>query len=69
MTVYWLMIVNKPLDRAFYAALVDEILVPMGHPEAAENVTPDRQIGHRSRFADIQSLSGCGTNCCTAVNE
>jgi AcrR family transcriptional regulator len=29
MTVYRLMIVNKPLDRAFYAALVDEILLPM----------------------------------------
>jgi hypothetical protein len=23
------MIVNKPLDRAFYASLVDEILLPM----------------------------------------
>jgi AcrR family transcriptional regulator len=29
MTVYWLMIVNKPLDRAFYAVLVDEILLPV----------------------------------------
>jgi hypothetical protein len=29
MTVYQLMIVNKPLDRAFYSALVDEILLPM----------------------------------------
>lgn len=29
MTVYRLMVVNKPLDRAFYAALVDEILLPM----------------------------------------
>jgi AcrR family transcriptional regulator len=28
-TVYWLMIVNKPLDRAFYAVLIDEILLPM----------------------------------------
>jgi Tetracyclin repressor-like, C-terminal domain len=28
-TVYWLMIVNKPLDRAFFAALLDEILLPM----------------------------------------
>ena len=37
MTVYWLMIVNKPLDRAFYAVLVDEILLPMatGKPQAA----------------------------------
>ena len=34
MTVYRLMIVNKPLDRAFYAALVDEILLPIatGNP-------------------------------------
>jgi AcrR family transcriptional regulator len=29
MTVYRLMIVHKPLDRAFYAALVDEVLLPM----------------------------------------
>jgi AcrR family transcriptional regulator len=29
MTVYRLMIMNKPLDRAFYAVLVDEILLPM----------------------------------------
>jgi AcrR family transcriptional regulator len=29
MTVYQLMVINKPLDRAFYAALVDEILLPM----------------------------------------
>jgi len=37
MTVYWLMIVNKPLDRAFYAVLVDQILLPMatGKPQAA----------------------------------
>ena len=36
MTVYWLMIVNKPLDKAFYAVLVDEILLPMatGKPQA-----------------------------------
>lgn len=36
MTVYWLMIVNKPLDRAFYAVLVDQILLPMatGKPQA-----------------------------------
>ena len=35
MTVYWLMIENKPLDRAFYAVLVDEILIPMatGKPQ------------------------------------
>jgi hypothetical protein len=34
MTVYRLMIVHKPLDRAFYAALVDEVLLPMatGNP-------------------------------------
>jgi tetracycline repressor-like protein len=37
MTVYRLMIVNKPLDWAFYAALVDEILLPMatGKPQDA----------------------------------
>lgn len=29
MTVYRLMIVNKPLDMAFYRVLVDEILLPM----------------------------------------
>jgi AcrR family transcriptional regulator len=29
MTVYRLMIMNKPLDRAFHAVLVDEILLPM----------------------------------------
>jgi AcrR family transcriptional regulator len=29
MTVYRFMIVNKPVDRAFFAVLVDEILLPM----------------------------------------
>lgn len=29
MTVYWLMIANKPIDKAFFAVLVDEILLPM----------------------------------------
>jgi hypothetical protein len=29
MTVYQLMIMNKPLDGAFYSVLIDEILIPM----------------------------------------
>jgi AcrR family transcriptional regulator len=29
MTVYRVMITNEPMDRAFYAAMVDEILLPM----------------------------------------
>jgi hypothetical protein len=33
MTVYRLMIMNKPLDRAFYTVLVDEILLPMATGE------------------------------------
>jgi AcrR family transcriptional regulator len=37
MTVYRVMITNQPMDRAFYAAMVDEILLPMatGKPRDA----------------------------------
>jgi hypothetical protein len=38
MTVYQLMIMNEPLDGAFYAVLIDEILIPMaiGKPPGCE---------------------------------